>query len=136
LAAASAGNNMAARMAMMAITTSSSISVKAFFCFRILFIGSKFYVLSFFSFLVHATAPSLLKPQTLSTINNKKASITDAKQIFLENSQKIGIPRTHAPFRAKFSRITRGIHAPTRRLSQLKSHLHPRAHRKHWPTCG
>ena len=31
LAAASAGSNMAARMAMMAITTSSSISVKAFF---------------------------------------------------------------------------------------------------------
>ena len=38
MAAASAGSNMAARMAMMAITTSSSISVKAFFCLRMLFI--------------------------------------------------------------------------------------------------
>src|SRR5208283_4143353 len=40
LAAASAGSRSAARMAMMAITTSSSISVKALFCLRILFIGS------------------------------------------------------------------------------------------------
>jgi len=32
LAAASAGSNRAARMAMMAITTSNSISVKALFC--------------------------------------------------------------------------------------------------------
>src|ERR1700733_405082 len=38
LAAASAGSNMAARMAMMAITTSSSMSVNALFCLRMVFI--------------------------------------------------------------------------------------------------
>jgi len=38
LAAASAGKSMAARMAMMAMTTSSSMSVNAVFCFRSFFI--------------------------------------------------------------------------------------------------
>src|ERR1700722_9722974 len=53
LAAASAGSNMAARMAMIAITTSSSMSVNAFFCLTIFFIlilsvvGCYFYFLLF-----------------------------------------------------------------------------------------
>jgi hypothetical protein len=41
----------------------------------------------------------------------QKARITNAKQIFLENPQKIGVPQTPVPFRAKFLRITRETHA-------------------------
>src|SRR5437899_11834688 len=52
LARASAGNNMAARMAMIAITTNNSISVKALICFRrffITFVG--FYFIFLFTLL-------------------------------------------------------------------------------------
>src|SRR5437773_12552807 len=78
LARASAGNNMAARMAMIAMTTNNSMRVKAPILLRRFFIR-----FLRFLFLVVVNRPrTLLEPFTVSTGFGKYLSNPDAKNAF------------------------------------------------------